>query len=174
MRFDKFTLKAQEAIQGTQQLAERLGHQQIEPEHLIRTILENKEGVIPALIGKIGADRNLLLQAFDAALETLPRVSGAGYGQVYLSPRAKSLLDKAFVEAEQMKDEFVSLEHMLLAVSDEKKGEAVRILSEAGLTRDAILRALVDIRGGQRITDQNPEDKYQALERFSRDLTAKT
>jgi ATP-dependent Clp protease ATP-binding subunit ClpB len=172
MRFDKFTLKAQEAIQGTQQLAERLGHQQIEPEHLIRTILENKDGVIPALIGKIGADRNQLLQAFDGALEGLPRVSGAGYGQVYLSPRAKSLLDKAFVEAEQMKDEFVSLEHILLAASDEKKGEAARILSAAGLTRDAILRALMDIRGGQRITDQNPEDKYQALERFSRDLTA--
>jgi ATP-dependent Clp protease ATP-binding subunit ClpB len=172
MRFDKFTLKAQEAVQETQQLAEKLGHQQIEPEHLIRTILENKDGVIPALMGKIGADRNQLLQAFDAALEALPRVSGAGYGQVYLSPRAKSLLDKAFVEAEQMKDEFVSLEHILLAVSDEKKGEAARILSGAGLTRDAILRALMDIRGGQRITDQNPEDKYQALERFSRDLTA--
>ncbi len=172
MRFDKFTLKAQEAVQATQQLAEKMGHQQIEPEHLIRTILENKEGVIPALIGKIGADRNQLLQAFDGALEALPRVSGAGYGQVYLSPRTKSLLDKAFVEAEQMKDEFVSLEHILLAVSDEKKGEAARILSGAGLTRDAILRALVDIRGGQRITDQNPEDKYQALERFSRDLTA--
>jgi ATP-dependent Clp protease ATP-binding subunit ClpB len=172
MRFDKFTLKAQEAVQTTQQLAEKLGHQQIEPEHLIRTILENKDGVIPALIGKIGADRNQLLQAFDGALEALPRVSGAGYGQVYLSPRAKSLLDKAFVEAEQMKDEFVSFEHILLAVSDEKKGEAARILSGAGLTRDAILRALMDIRGGQRITDQNPEDKYQALERFSRDLTA--
>ncbi len=172
MRFDKFTLKAQEAVQAAQQLAEKMGHQQIEPEHLIRTILENKDGVIPALIGKIGADRNQLLQAFDGALETLPRVSGAGYGQVYLSPRAKSLLDKAFVEAEQMKDEFVSLEHILLAVSDEKKGEAVRILSGAGLTRDAILRALMDIRGGQRITDQNPEDKYQALERYSRDLTA--
>jgi ATP-dependent Clp protease ATP-binding subunit ClpB len=172
MRFDKFTLKAQEAVQGTQQLAEKLGHQQIEPEHLIRTILANKEGVIPALIGKIGTDRNQLLQAFDGAMEKLPRVSGAGYGQVYLSPRAKSLLDKAFVEAEQMKDEFVSLEHILLAVSDEKTGEAARILSGAGLTRDAILRALMDIRGGQRITDQNPEDKFQALERFSRDLTA--
>ena len=104
-------------------------------------------------------------------MEKLPKDSGGGSGQAYISPRSKAVLDKAFSEAEQMKDEFVSLEHILLAVTDEK-GEAARILSAAGITRDAILKALVDIRGGQRITDQNPEDKYQALERFSRDLTA--
>ena len=172
MRFDKFTLKAQEIIQASQQLAEKFGHQQIEPEHLVRAILDQKEGVIPALLGKIGADQSQLIQSFDDALEKIPQISGTGFGQAYISPRSKAVLDNAFVEAEQMKDEFVSLEHILLAVTGEKEGEATRLLAIAGIVRDTILKALVDIRGGQRITDPNPEDKYQALERFSRDLTA--
>jgi len=172
MRFDKFTLKTQEVIQTSQQLAERFNHQQIEPEHLVRAILEQTEGVIPSLLGKIGVDQRQLMESFDAALEKIPRVSGSGVGQAYISPRSKAVLDKAFAEAEQMKDEFVSLEHILLAVTGEKEGEAARLLGVAGITRDTILKALVDIRGGQRITDQNPEDKYQALERFSQDLTA--
>ena len=172
MRFDKFTLKTQEVIQTSQQLAERFNHQQIEPEHLVRAILEQTEGVIPSLLGKIGVDQRQLMESFDAALEKIPRVSGSGVGQAYISPRSKAVLDKAFAEAEQMKDEFVSLEHILLAVTGEKEGEAARLLAVAGITRDTILKALVDIRGGQRITDQNPEDKYQALERFSQDLTA--
>ncbi len=172
MRFDKFTLKTQEVIQTSQQLAEKFNHQQIEPEHLVRAILEQTEGVIPSLLGKIGVDQRQLMESFDAALEKIPRVSGSGVGQAYISPRSKAVLDKAFAEAEQMKDEFVSLEHILLAVTGEKEGEAARLLGVAGITRDMILKALVDIRGGQRITDQNPEDKYQALERFSQDLTA--
>ena len=172
MQFDKFTLKAQEILQNSQQLAERFGHQQIDPEHLGRAILEQREGVIPAILGKIGANRDQLIKEFDEALEKIARVSGAGYGQVYISPRSKAVLDQAFNEAEQMKDEYVSLEHILVAISEEQEGEAARILAASGVTRDVILKALVDIRGGQRITDQNPEDKYQALERFSRDLTA--
>jgi len=172
MRFDKFTLKTQEVIQASQQLAEKFNHQQIEPEHLVRAILEQTEGVIPSLLGKIGVDQRQLMESFDAALEKIPRVSGSGVGQAYISPRSKAVLDKAFAEAEQMKDEFVSLEHILLAVTGEKEGEAARLLAVAGITRDMILKALVDIRGGQRITDQNPEDKYQALDRFSQDLTA--
>jgi ATP-dependent Clp protease ATP-binding subunit ClpB len=171
MRFDKFTLKGQEVIQASQHLAERLGHQQINPEHVVKAVLEQTEGVIPSLLGKVGADRGQLLQSFETALEKIPRVSGAGMGQVYISPRSKSVLDNAFAEADQMKDEFVGLEHILLAVTGEKQGEAARLLAGAGLTRETILKALVDIRGGQRITDPNPEDKYQALERFSRDLT---
>ncbi|HDR14667.1 MAG TPA: AAA family ATPase, partial [Desulfobacteraceae bacterium] len=172
MRFDKFTLKAQEAIQASQQLAERFGHQQIEPEHLLRVLLDQKDGVIPPLLGKIGSDPGTIIGALDEAIEKLPRVSGAGYGQPYLSGRAKQVLDRSFSEAEQMKDQYVSLEHMLLAVLEEKTGESSKILSRAGITRDTVLKALMGIRGGQRITDQNPEDKYQALERFSKDLTA--
>lgn len=172
MRFDKFTLKAQEIIQASQQLAEKFGHQQFEPEHLVRTILEQDEGVIPPLLGKIGVGKDQLKSSFEDAIKGIPKVSGSGFGQVYISPRAKAVLDRAFAEAEQMKDEFVGLEHILIAVAEEKEGEAARILSLAGITRDTILKALVDIRGGQRITDQNPEDKYQALDRFSQDLTA--
>ena len=172
MRFDKFTLKAQEVVRSSQELAERFSHQQIEPEHLVRAMLEEKEGVLPPLLGKIGADQGQLVQSFEDALEKIPRVSGTGMGQAYISPRTKAVMDKAFGEAEQMKDEYVSLEHILLAVTEEKEGEASRLLALAGITRDAILKVLVDIRGGQRITDPNPEDKYQALERFSQDLTA--
>jgi ATP-dependent Clp protease ATP-binding subunit ClpB len=172
MRFDKFTLKAQEAIQKAQQTAEKYGHQQIEPEHLLRAIFEQKEGVIPPLLGKMGANREQLLKEMDSILEKMPSVSGGGAGQVYISPRARDVLDQAFQEAEQMKDEYVSLEHILLAALEEKDSQGARALAAAGITRDAVLRSLVDIRGGQRITDQNPEDKYQALDRFSRDLTA--
>ena len=172
MRFDKFTLKAQEIIQNSQQLAERFGHQQIEPEHMARALIGQREGVIPPILGKIGANNDQLMREMDRALENIPRVSGSGYAQVYISPRSKAVLDRAFNEAEQMKDEYVGLEHIFLAISGEEEGEAAKILAASGVTRDAILRALVDVRGGQRITDQSPEDKYQALERFSRDLTA--
>jgi len=172
MRFDKFTLKGQENLQIAQQLAERFGHQQIEPEHILRALIEQREGVIPSILGKIGADQKQIIEQLDVALEKIPKISGAGYGQVYISPRSKAVLDKAFEEAEKMKDEYVSLEHILLAIADEGEGEAVRILPASGITRDIVLKALVDIRGGQRITDQSPEDKYQALEKFTRDLTA--
>ena len=146
MRFDKFTLKTQEVIQNAQQMAERLGHQQIEPEHLLRAILEQKEGVIPPILGKIGANQSQLLKEVQASLEKLPRVSGTGYGQVYISPRSKAVLDQAFEEAEQMKDQYVSLEHILLVITGEKEGEAARILKTSGINRDTILNALVDIR----------------------------
>ena len=172
MRFDKLTLKSQEMIQEAQRLAERFGHQQIDPEHLLGALLQQKEGVIPPLLGKIGANQTQLQKEIEAALGKMPGVSGPGAGQVYISPRAKSVLDKAFEEAEQMKDEYVSLEHILLGIIEDKEGGAGRVLASAGVTRDAVLQALVEIRGGQRITDQNPEDKYQALDRFSRDLTA--
>jgi ATP-dependent Clp protease ATP-binding subunit ClpB len=172
MRLDKLTLKAQETLQSSQQMAERMNHQQIEPEHMIRCILEQTEGVVSSILGKIGANQQGLAKDFDAALDKIPRVSGAGYGQVYISPRLRTILDKAFEEAEPMKDEYISLEHILLATTDETEGDAAKILAASGITRDAILKVLVDIRGGQRITDQNPEDKYQALEKFSRDLTA--
>ncbi len=171
MRFDKFTLKSQEALQESQHLAERFGHQQIEPEHLARVILDQQEGVIPPIISKIGANRDHLVQALDLALQKLPSVSGGGAGQSYLSARGKSVLDAAFREAEHLKDDYVSLEHVLLAIAQEQGGSAARILAGAGVTRDTVLQAMKDVRGGQRITDQNPEDKYQALERFAKDLT---
>ncbi|MFH1122948.1 MAG: Clp protease N-terminal domain-containing protein, partial [Pseudomonadota bacterium] len=137
MRFDKFTLKGQEMIQSAQQLGDRFGHQQIEPEHLLRAILEQKEGVIPPILGKIGANQNQLIKEVESILERMPSVSGGGAGQVYISPRAKAVLDHASEEAQQMKDEYVSLEHILLAVLDEKEGKGARTLAAAGITRDA-------------------------------------
>jgi ATP-dependent Clp protease ATP-binding subunit ClpB len=171
MRFDKFTLKSQEIIQNGQQLAEKMGQQQIEPEHLVRIILEHTEGVVPPILGKIGANRDQLVREIDRALEQIPRVSGSGTGQPLISQRTNAVLEQAFDEAANMKDEYVSVEHILIAILEEKGGEAARILAAAGVTRDNLLKTLVDIRGGQRITDPNPEDKYQALDRFSRDLT---
>jgi ATP-dependent Clp protease ATP-binding subunit ClpB len=171
MQFDKFTLKAQEIIQSSQELAGRLGHQQIEPEHMVRAMLQLRDGIIPPLLGKLGINQGQLENEMEAALERLPQVSGAGAGQTYLSPKAKAVLDQAFKEAEQMKDKFVGLEHMLMAIVDEG-GEGSEILVRNGASREAILRVLADIRGGHQITDQNPEDKFQALERFSQDLTA--
>ena len=172
MRLDKLTLKAQEALKESQQIAEKQGHQQIEPEHMLGAILNQKDGAIPPLLGKVGVNQSALDKNISEILEKLPKVSGGGYGQAYISPRLQAVLEQAFREAEQMKDEYISLEHILLAISEEKDGQAVKLLRSSGITRDTILAALVDIRGGQRITDQNPEDKYQALERFGRDLTA--
>jgi ATP-dependent Clp protease ATP-binding subunit ClpB len=172
MRLDKLTLKGQDALKESQQLTERLGHQQIEPEHILSAIINQKDGAIPPLLAKVGANQPALIKNITEVLERLPKVSGGGYGQSYLSARSQAILEQAFKEAEQMKDEYVSLEHILMAISDEKDGNAARMLKSSGITRDTILAALVDIRGGQRITDQNPEDKYQALEKFGRDLTA--
>ncbi|UCH08997.1 MAG: ATP-dependent chaperone ClpB [Deltaproteobacteria bacterium] len=171
MRFDKFTLKAQEVIQNSQDIASQRGHQQIEPEHLLYAILEQREGIIPPLLGKIGVEEDAIVQELGEALDQLPSVSGGGIDSAYISPRSKAVFDHALKEAKQMRDEYVSVEHLLLAITDDKQGKASKILSAHGLTRDTILKALIDIRGSQRVTDATPEDKYQAIERFSRDLT---
>jgi len=171
MRFDKFTLKAQEVIQNSQEIASQRGHQQIEPEHLLYALLEQSEGIVPPLLGKIGVKEDAILHEVNEALNQLPAVSGAGYGSAYISPRSKGVLDQALKEAAQMRDEYVSVEHILLAIIEDREGKAAKILTSHGLTRDTILKALIDIRGGQRVTDANPEDKYRAIERFSQDLT---
>ncbi|MGD2188106.1 MAG: Clp protease N-terminal domain-containing protein, partial [Desulfobacterales bacterium] len=171
MRFDKFTIKSQELIQSAQSLAAQHNNQQIEPEHLLAAMLAETEGIAGAMLRKLGAAPNDIAQQVTAAIDRLPAVSGAGRGEAYISPRAKAVLEQAFSEATNMKDEYVSIEHILLAIADEKTGEAAKILSRAGVSRDTILQVLQVIRGKQRITDPNPEDKYQALEKFSRDLT---
>jgi ATP-dependent Clp protease ATP-binding subunit ClpB len=171
MRFDKFTIKSQEVIQKAQSLAAQYGNQQIEPEHLLSAMLADREGTAVALLRKLGVAPEGLAAEAQRLVERLPKVSGAGMGEAYLSGRAKTVLEAAFAEATQMKDEYVSVEHLLLAIIAEKSGEAGRILSRAGLAREGVLKALQEIRGSQRITDPNPEDKYQALKRFSRDLT---
>jgi ATP-dependent Clp protease ATP-binding subunit ClpB len=169
MRFDKFTIKSQELIQNAQSLASRHGNQQIEPEHLLQAMLAEKEGVAVSLLRKLGISPDTVSREAAASIDRLPKVAGGG--EVYASPRTRTLLEAAFSEAAKMKDEYVSIEHLFLALADDKQGDAGKILKRSGITRDAILKALMEIRGSQRITDPNPEEKYQALDKFSRDLT---
>jgi len=168
-RFDKFTVKAQEALQGTQDVAGRFGNQQLESLHLLLALIEQKEGIVPSLLARLGVSPASVAKEAEQAIENLPKVGGTA--DHYLSPALKEVLDQASKETEQFKDEFVSTEHLLLALSRKPKDAAGRILARLGITHDAILKALVSVRGTQRVTDQNPEDKYQALERYARDLT---
>ena len=168
-RFDKFTVKAQEALQGTQDVAGRFGNQQMEPLHLLLALIEQKEGIVPSLLARLGVPPASVAKEAEQAIENLPKVGGTT--DHYLSPALKEVLDQASKETEQFKDEFVSTEHLLLALSRKTKDAAGRILARLGITHDAILKALVSVRGTQRVTDQNPENKYQALERYARDLT---
>jgi ATP-dependent Clp protease ATP-binding subunit ClpB len=171
MRFDKFTIKSQELIQNSQTLASQYNHQQFEPEHLLAAMLKEPQGIAGAMLRKLGVSPEEISQRVVAALEKLPSVSGGGLAEIYASVRTKTVLEAAFAQATRMKDEYVSIEHILLAIVDEKHGQAASILNNAGVTLDVILKALMEIRGNQRITDPNPEEKYQALEKFSRDLT---
>ncbi|MBW2605217.1 MAG: ATP-dependent chaperone ClpB [Deltaproteobacteria bacterium] len=170
MRFDKFTIKSQELIQNAQSLASSYNHQQIEPEHLLSTMLKEHEGIARAMLNKLGVSTNDISRELSDAIDKLPKVSGSALGDAYISPRTKHVLDAAFSEAAKMKDQYVSIEHIFLAISDEKSGDAAGILREKGITRELILKVLMDIRGSQRITDPNPEEKYQALDKFSHNL----
>jgi ATP-dependent Clp protease ATP-binding subunit ClpB len=167
-RFDRYTIKSQEAVQAAQETAGKLHHQQIEVEHLLFALLEQTEGVVLPILKKLGADPGRVKADVDAALNKLPRVEGLV--QTYLSPRVNKLFERADQEAERLKDEYISAEHLLIATAD-GDGAARDILTRHGVTRDKIFAVLVDIRGSQRVTDQNPEDKYQALTRYGRDLT---
>jgi ATP-dependent Clp protease ATP-binding subunit ClpB len=167
-RFDKFTLKSQEAVQATQELAGKRRHQQMEPEHLLLALLDQQEGVVVPVLKKLGADPGKVKDDIEDALARLPKVEGLV--QTYLSPRLNKLFERADQEAERLKDEYISAEHLLIAATD-GDGAAREILTRHGVTRDRIFAVLVDIRGSQRVTDQNPEDKYQALTRYGRDLT---
>jgi ATP-dependent Clp protease ATP-binding subunit ClpB len=168
-RFDKFTVKAQEALQGAQDVAGRYGNQQLEPLHLLLALVGQTEGIVPALLSRLGVAPAAVAQEAERAIESLPKVGGTA--DRYLSPALKEVLDEAFKETEQFRDDFVSTEHLLLALAKRSRDAAGRILARLGVTHDAILKALKAVRGTQRVTDQNPEDKYQALERYARDLT---
>jgi len=170
MRFDKFTIKAQEAIQRSQEIAQEKNHQQITPEHLLIALLEDEEGVGSSILENLGVNRIDLINRVYSYLDKFPKVYGETT-QLYISPELKKILDKAQKEASNLKDEYISTEHLLLALSEDESSPAGKILQEFGISRENILKALTSIRGTQRITDPNPEDKYQALQRFTRDLT---
>ncbi len=170
MRFDKFTLKVQEAIQEAQSLCGSLGHQSIEPEHLLVCFLRQEESIASAIINKLNASPQKIEQELSNHLKKQPSVHGAGVDQTYMSARLNKIFDKAQTEAAQLKDEYVSAEHVLIAIAEEKEGHAGKILRQAGITKENIFKVLVDIRGNQRVTDPNPEGKYQALERYARNF----
>ncbi|MBM4332598.1 MAG: ATP-dependent chaperone ClpB [Deltaproteobacteria bacterium] len=171
MRFDKLTLKAQEALQEAQAITEKHEHQQIEPEHLLLALLQQSEGVVPQVFQKLGAPVAGTLFQLEEVLKKVPKVYGAGMGQAHLSPRLKKVLDLSFQEADRLKDSYVSTEHLLLAIAEEQEGTAAKVLSSQGVSKDEIFKVLAAIRGSQRVTDQSPEEKYQALTRYTRDLT---
>jgi len=170
IRWDKFTVKAQEAVQRASQLASEHGNPELQPLHLLAALLEDKEGIVPPVLEKIGIGPQAVLSSVYSEIDKLPKVSGEA-AQPTLSNEVNKLLDQAFKEASNFKDEYVSTEHLLLASTNLKRDKAQQILAQAGATHDAILKALTVVRGSQKVTDQNPEAKYQALERYARDLT---
>jgi ATP-dependent Clp protease ATP-binding subunit ClpB len=169
LRFDKFTVKAQEALQAAQEMSARSGQQQVEPVHLLWALVAQQEGVVPPLLEKLGASPTSLAGEAEKQIERLPKVSGAG--EQFLSRAANEVLEKAFSEAERLKDEYVSTEHILLAISAAGSDPAAQLLTRAGANHNAILQAMTSIRGSHRVTSQNPEATYRALEQYARDLT---
>ena len=171
IRWDKFTVKAQEAIQRANELASEHGNPEMTPAHLLAALVEDREGIVAPVLEKIGIGPQAVLSDVYKEIEKLPKVSGSsGAQQPAMSSQVNQLLEKSFKEADTFKDEYVSTEHMLLALTDLKRDPAQELLARHGATHDAILKALTAVRGSQRITDQNPEAKYQALERYARDL----
>ena len=168
MRLDKFTLRGQEAIQSAIELAERNQNQQVEPEHLLAAMLEQPEGIVRPLLGKLAVNIPVVLNDLQAAIGRFPRVQG---GQQYLSPRLNQVFSSAQKQAETAKDEFVSTEHLLVAIVEEKDGEAGQLLRQHGVKRNDLIKVIEQTRGGSRITDQNAEDNYQALSKYAKDLT---
>jgi ATP-dependent Clp protease ATP-binding subunit ClpB len=169
MDIDNFTLRAQQALASAQRIALGADHQRVEPEHLLVALLSDPDGIVLPVVNRIGADPGLLRNKTQEALDRLPKVYGANQETV-LSGQTARLIERARREATNLKDQYVSTEHLLLAIA-EGSGPAAKVLTEAGVTREAVLASLADVRGGKRVTDQDPESKYNALERFGRDLT---
>ena len=170
IRWEKFTVKAQEAVQRANSLASEHGNPELMPVHLLAALLEDKEGIVPPVLEKIGIGPQAVLSDVYREIEKLPKVSGEA-SQATISNAANKLLEQVFKEASNFKDEYVSTEHLLLAITHLKQDAAQQILSRHGATYDAILKALTSVRGSQKVTDQNPEAKFQALEKYARDLT---
>ncbi|HTR26230.1 MAG TPA: ATP-dependent chaperone ClpB [Terriglobales bacterium] len=171
IRWDKFTVKSQEAVQRANELASEHGNPELLPLHLLAALVEDKEGIVVPVLEKIGIGPQAVLSEIYQEIEKLPKVSGSAAQQATLSPQVNQLLENSFKQADQFKDEYVSTEHILLAITSLKRDAAQELLKRHGATHEAILKALTSVRGSQRTTDQNPEGKYQALERYARDLT---
>ncbi len=173
MRFDRFTERAQEAAQRAAEIIQRYGHNQIDTEHILLALIEQPGGVIPQILEKLSVSPEALTERLDATLRASPKANifGGGAGQIFITPRVKRIIDLANEEANRLKDEYISTEHIFLAILTERNTPAARILESAGLTRDRVHSAVQDLRGGQRVTDPQAESRYRTLEKYSRDLT---
>ncbi len=171
MRLDKLTVKSQEALARASEMAESHGHQEIVGLHVLAALLEQKEGVVVPLLQAVGIDPGMLRTQAESRLGSLPKVHGDAAAQAYMSTELRNILKSAWAEASRLKDQYLSTEHILTAIAEQKGSEAGGILRDAGATGDAILAALKNVRGSHRVTDMNPEEKYEALTRYGRDLT---
>jgi ATP-dependent Clp protease ATP-binding subunit ClpB len=168
MRWDKFTVMSQEAFQAAQAKAEQMGHQEVRPEHLLLSFLEQEENIVNAVLAKLGVNPQKIRDELEKELGKRPQISG---GEVYLGSALRQVMNESQKEADKLKDEYISTEHLFLAMLKDGSGEAGRILAENGVRQDAVLQALASVRGTQRVTDPEPEGKYQSLQRYGRDLT---
>jgi ATP-dependent Clp protease ATP-binding subunit ClpC len=173
MRFDRFTERAQEAAQRSAEIIQRYGHNQIDTEHILLALIEQPQGVIPQVLEALKVDATALTERLDYILRTSPKANifGGGTGQVFITPRVKRIIDLANEEANRLKDEYISTEHIFLAILSERSTPAARLLEGAGVTRERVNESVQQLRGGQRVTDPQAETRYRTLERFSRDLT---
>jgi len=173
MRFDRFTERAQEAAQRAAEIIQRYGHNQIDTEHILLALIEQPGGVIPQILEILNVSAEALAERLDSTLRSTPKANifGGGAGQIFITPRVKRIIDLANEEANRLKDEYISTEHIFLAILSERNTPASRILESAGLTRERVYEAIQQIRGGQRVTDPQAETRYRSLEKYSRDLT---
>ncbi len=173
MRFDRFTERAQEAAQRAAEIIQRYGHNQIDTEHILLALIEQPEGVITQLLEILKVDPENFKERLDYILRTSPKANifGGGAGQVFITPRVKRIIDLANEEANRLKDEFISTEHIFLAILSERNTPAARLLEDLGITRQRVLDAIEELRGGQKVTDPKAETRYRTLEKYSRDLT---
>lgn len=171
MQFDKLTIKSQEAIQTAQQLAQNNNNQEIAVPHLVKAILEQPDGVVVPVLQKMGTEPSTVLMETNKLIASIPKVSGSGAGQAYLSKELRKIVDNSFKTANQMQDDFVSQEHLFLTILHDSKSQSSKSLKQLGVDEKSFLKALTTIRGNQRVTDQYPEQKYQALEKYARNLT---
>jgi ATP-dependent Clp protease ATP-binding subunit ClpC len=173
MRFDRFTERAQEAAQRAAEIIQRYGHNQIDTEHILLALIEQPQGVVPQILDFLKVDSAALSDRLDYILRTSPKANifGGGAGQIFITPRVKRIIDLANEEANKLKDEYISTEHIFLAILSERSTPAARLLEGAGVTRERVYDAIQQIRGGQRVTDPQAESRYRTLEKYSRDLT---
>ncbi len=173
MRFERFTERAQDAAVRAYEILQRYGHNQVDTEHMLLALLEQPDGVIPQMLEKMGVDQATIRKRLDEVLRASPKAAiyGGGAGQVFITPRVKRVVDLANEEANRLKDEYISTEHLFLAILSERSTAVARILADAGITKARVYEAIKEIRGGQRVTDPQAESRYRTLEKYSRDLT---